>query len=61
VAAAESAVVAANRVYADIVELVERALAWLDAIPPQDRLRRTGLTSAKFAWIPPWFRTTLFP
>jgi Aldolase/RraA len=46
------AVVAANRVYADIVELVERALAWLDAIPPEDCLRRTGLTSSKFAWLP---------
>jgi transposase len=46
------AVVAANRVYADIVELVERALAWLDAIPPEDCLRRTGLTSSKFNWLP---------
>lgn len=46
------AVVAANRVYADITELAERALAWFDAIPPLDRLRRAGVTSAKFNWLP---------
>ncbi len=46
------AVVAANRAYADITELAERALAWLDAIPPADRLRRAGVTSSKFNWLP---------
>jgi len=46
------AVVAANRVYADITELAQRAVAWLDAIPPQDRLRRAGVTSSKFNWLP---------
>jgi transposase len=46
------AIVAANRVYADITELVARALAWLDAIPPADCLRRTGVTSSKFEWLP---------
>jgi transposase len=46
------AVVAANRVYADITTLVERALAWLDAIPPADCLRRAGVTSSKFEWLP---------
>jgi transposase len=45
------AVVAANRVYADLTELVIRALAWLDAIPPEDSLRRTGVTSSKFEWL----------
>lgn len=43
---------AANRVYADITELVGRALAWLDAIPPKECLRRTGVTSSKFEWLP---------
>jgi hypothetical protein len=46
------AVVAANRVYADITELAERAVTWLDAIPPLDRLLRAGITSAKFNWLP---------
>jgi transposase len=46
------AVVAANRSYADITELVERALAWLDAIPPADCLRRAAVTSSKFEWLP---------
>lgn len=46
------AVVAANRTYADITELAERAIAWLDAILPGDRLRRAGVTSAKFEWLP---------
>jgi transposase len=47
-----TAVLAANRVYAAIGALVARALAGLDAIPPEDCLRRTGLTSSKFAWLP---------
>jgi transposase len=46
------AVVAANRAYAAVTELAERAVAWLDAIPPADRLRRSGLTSSKFTWLP---------
>jgi hypothetical protein len=45
-------VVAANRTYADITELAERAIAWLDDILPADRLRRAGVTSAKFEWLP---------
>jgi hypothetical protein len=40
--------VAANRVYADITELTQRSLVWLDAILPLDRLRRAGVTTAKF-------------
>ena len=46
------AVVAADRVYADVAERAERAVAWVDAIPPLDRLRRAGITSAKFDWLP---------
>lgn len=46
------AVVAANRAYAAVTELAERAVAWLAAIPPADRLRRCGLTSSKFNWLP---------
>lgn len=46
------AVVAANRAYADVSELAHRAVAWLDAIPRADRLRRAGLTSSKFNWLP---------
>ena len=46
------AVVAANRAYAAVTELADRALAWLAAIPPADRLRRCGLSSSKFNWLP---------
>lgn len=46
------AVVAANRAYAAISELAERAVAGLAAIPPADRLRRCGVTSSKFNWLP---------
>jgi transposase len=46
------AVVAANRAYADVNELAQRAVAWLDTIPRTDRLRRAGLTSSKFNWLP---------
>lgn len=46
------AVVAESSVYADITELAERAVTWLDAIPPPDRLRRAGITSAKCNWLP---------
>jgi transposase len=44
--------VAANRAYANITELAERALAWQDAIPPPDCLRRAGITSSKCHWLP---------
>lgn len=46
------AVVAANRVYASLDILVERALAWLDAHPPDAILRTCGLASSKFDWLP---------
>jgi len=46
------ATVAANRCYASLEELVERALAWLDGMSDAERRRRCGLTSSKFAWLP---------
>ena len=46
------AVVAANRAYADVNELAQRAVAWLDTIPRAERLRRAGVTSSKFNWLP---------
>lgn len=42
------ATVAANRVYADLDELVQRALTWLSTIGPLDRLGRCGFASSKF-------------
>ena len=44
--------VAANRCYASLDELAERAVAWLDAMTPLDRLCRCGFTSSKFDWLP---------
>jgi transposase len=44
--------VAANRVYPTIAELAERAVAWLDALAPDDVLRACGLCSSKFHWLP---------
>jgi transposase len=49
-----TAVVAANRVYASVQELAERALAWLHALTPADRLRQSGLLSSKFQWLSTW-------
>lgn len=46
------AVVAANRCYPNIDEAAERAVAWLDAQAPEDRLRRAGLKSSKYDWLP---------
>lgn len=43
--------VAANRTYASMEELQRRALAWLDALSPDDVLRRSGLLSSKFHWL----------
>jgi transposase len=45
------AVVAANRCYASLDDLVERSLAWLAAMSDADRRRRCGLESAKFQWL----------
>ncbi len=44
--------VAANRTYADVDALVERAVAWLDDCSPADILRLAGLQSSKFDWLP---------
>jgi len=46
------ATVAANRAYASMEELADRALAWLDGLTPEERLRRRGLRSSKFDWLP---------
>jgi transposase len=46
------ATVAANRCYASLEELAERARAWLDDMSEAERLRRCGLTTSKFAWLP---------
>jgi transposase len=44
--------IAANRAYPTMEELAERARAWLDALSKDDRLRRCGLYSSKFEWLP---------
>ena len=44
--------VAANRAYPTIDELTARALAWLDGMTGEERRRRCGLCSSKFAWLP---------
>jgi transposase len=46
------AVVAANRCYPTIDEAATRAVAWLDGQTPEERLRRCGLRSPKFDWLP---------
>jgi transposase len=44
--------VAANRVYADVDELAQRGVGWLDEHAPADLLRIAGLHSSKFDWLP---------
>jgi transposase len=44
--------VAANRCYPSLAELTDRALVWLDGMSPSDRLRRCGLETSKFDWLP---------
>lgn len=44
--------VAANRCYASLDELAERAVAWLEAMTPTDRLCRCGFAASKFDWLP---------
>ena len=44
--------VAANRCYPSLTELAQRALFWLDGMSPADRLRRCGLETSKFDWLP---------
>ncbi len=45
-------VVAANRAYASVDKLAERALGYLDSLSVDDRLRLAGLQSSKFDWLP---------
>ena len=44
--------VAANRCYPSLDALAERTVAWLDGMSAQDRLRRCGLQTSKFDWLP---------
>ncbi len=44
--------VAANRCYPSVDALAERAVAWLAGLSNEDRLRRCGLRSSKFDWLP---------
>ena len=45
-------VVAANRAYVGVEDLLARALAWLDALTSTEVLRRSRLASSKFNWLP---------
>jgi DDE superfamily endonuclease len=45
------AVVAANRPPSSMHALAQQAAAWLAALSPDDRLRCSGLLSAKFQWL----------
>jgi transposase len=45
------AVVAANRAYVAVQEQAERAVAWLAALTPFDRLLKCGLFGTKFQWL----------
>ena len=47
-----NATVAANRCYNSLEELAERVVAWLDGMSEPERLRRCGLHSSKFDWLP---------
>jgi len=46
------AIVAANRCYGSLEELVARALTWLDGMSDAERHRRCGLQSSKYQWLP---------
>lgn len=46
------ATVAANRCYPSLEDLTGRAVDWLDAMSTDDRLRRCGVRSSKFDWLP---------
>jgi transposase len=43
--------VAANRCYPSLDDLAARAVAWLDGMSAEDRLRRCGFQSSKFDWL----------
>lgn len=42
----------ANRCYATVDEAAERCVAWLKGQSEEERLRRCGLRSSKFHWLP---------
>jgi len=44
--------VAANRCYASLEELSERAVDWLTAMTDEDRRRRCALHTSKYDWLP---------
>jgi transposase len=46
------AVVAANRCYASVDEAADRTVTWLHNQSGEERLRRCGLRSSKFQWLP---------
>jgi transposase len=46
------ATVAANRAYASLDELADRAVEWLDGMSDAERRRRCALHSSKFDWLP---------
>jgi transposase len=43
--------IAANRPPSSIDEVAQHAVTWLDTLPPDERLRRSGLFGAKFQWL----------
>ena len=44
--------VTANRCYASLEELSQRAVTWLDAMSDEERRRRCGFETSKFDWLP---------
>jgi transposase len=46
------ATVAANRCYSSLEDLATRAVAWLDGMTADERRRRCGFLTSKFAWLP---------
>jgi hypothetical protein len=46
------ATVAANRCYSSLEDLATRAVAWLDGMTDDERRRRCGFLTSKFAWLP---------
>ncbi len=51
--------IAANRCYSTVDELVTRALDWIDDLSADDVLRYSGLTSCKFDWLLPLVKPSL--
>jgi transposase len=46
------ATVAANRCYPSLEDLAARAVEWLDGMTDDERRRRCGFLTSKFAWLP---------